>query len=154
MWTFGNLLLTLSLLQFGCPRLRTNECPQSNFTRHLLCYAMNMTIPSQDPLFLINPPPNSTTYLCLSHFFPISCQCFIKQYDTLHSITLYSPISAPFFPPPPSSDPFATRHSKVGQVTIASPAPGFYPSTPALPELKQEESSDFFDYATRNCTLH
>ena len=101
------------------------------------CSTTNVTLPSQDALFLVNPPPtSSTTTSAFSHFFPISCQCFITHCDPL--------ISAPFLPPPPSSDPFAARRSKVGQVSIASPVPRFYPSTPALPELQKEDSSDFF----------
>ena len=159
MWSFGYLLLPLSLslsllvpsipfptlVVLGCER--TNAL-QSNFPRHLptrpkqpsrfrpLCYTANATLPSQDPLVLINLPPIPPTS-AFSHFFPTSCQCFITHYDPLHSIALYLPISAPFLPLPSSSDPFATRRSKVGQVTIASPAPRFYPNQPRTYRLEE-----------------
>ena len=104
---FGYLFLPLPLLVSSVPFPtlavldceRTNVRPQSNYPRHLptrpkqppcflpLLYT-NVTIFSQDPLVLINPPQINTTYLYLfsflAHFWPVF-------YQTLRPTTLYYP---------------------------------------------------------------
>ena len=132
----------LSLPQVGCPQPRTK--PQLNYTRDLPTHSGFLRVFYYNVTLRHKPTPNQHHRLSFSHFFPISYQCFIKCYDPLNSMTLYLPISAPFLPPPLSSVPLTTRCNKVRQVTITSSAPRFYPSTPALPESKKEDSSIFF----------
>ena len=137
------LFLFWSPPHFGCPRLPTNEQTSP--------IELPATSPSSRLLSLCNttnglPKPINPTS-GFAHFFPTR-QCFTKHYDPLHSITLYLPISAPFLPPPPSSDPFPTLGAGL------SPAPRFYfAHLPGLPDSKKEDSFDIFDivsgYATR-----
>ena len=143
--------LSLSFFSGPIPTLavldceQTNKRPQSTTCDTLpkqtscflpLCFTTNVT------LFSLARPFGSINHLQpippTSAFLPVF-------YQTLQPTTLYYhtylPISAPFLPP--SSDPFATRHSKVGQVNIASPAPRFYPTC----------SCTYPDFLTRRKTL-
>ena len=112
-WSFGYLFLPLPLLVslVPFPTLavldceRTNVRPQSNCPRHLptkqplasfLCVMHECDNILPRPFGSHKPTPNQY-HLPLP--FLIFCQCFIKHYDQLHSITLYLPISAPFLPP-------------------------------------------------------
>ena len=151
--------LSLSFASGPIPTLAVLDCEQTNkrpqsttcdtFPKQTscflpLCFTTNVTLFSlARPFGSINhlqpipAPPAFFSFLC-----PF-CQCFIKHYHPLHSITIptYLSISAPFLPP--SSDPFATRRSKVGQVNIASPAPKIYPTC----------SCTYPDFLTRRKTL-
>ena len=121
-------------------------------TSPVLYYEFDITLPKP---FVSHKPTSKRHHLLLPFliFFPISCQCFIKHYNPLHYITLYRPISPPFLPPPPSSDTFAPRRSKVGQVTITSLRLDFTHPPPHFLSRRRKTPPTFFNYATRNCTL-
>jgi len=134
---------------FGCPRLRTNErTPPNRTTRDIslfllpssvLYYECDITLPR---LFGSDKPtPNHYLPSLISS--PLLASVLLNI--TTHYTLLPLSISAPFLLPSPSSDPFATRRGKVGQVTIASPAPRFTPRTyPDFPD--SEKTLVFFDF--------
>ena len=114
-WSFGYLSLPLPLLVSSVPfpTLAVLDCERTNVRPNRTTRDISLPAPSSPfasflcvihecdnilprPFGSRKPTPNQY-HLPLP--FLISCQCFIKHYDPLHSITLYLPISAPFLSP-------------------------------------------------------
>ena len=138
---------------------RTNERPRSNYMRRLptrsrflpvLYYECDITRPR--PFVSHKPTPTSiTTYLCLFSFL-LNFFASVLSHIVTHSTHLFQRLSFHLHLPLT-----LLRLGVAKSVRYPLPVPGldFTHPPPHFPSCRRKTPlTFFFDYATRNCTLH